>query len=137
MATTLVAAFMLVIGVGIIGIWTVDMVRNPEIDRRRGMVRARDRNGSVMLPHWLAEYATAVVLLLGAAGMLLGWAPGTWTWLVAVGLGALAYTSLSSLSWVLADRARFGYGVPMAVGLVGSVLAIALLLTGVLVPGVR
>jgi hypothetical protein len=135
MTTTLVSAFMLVMGVGIIGIWTVDTVRNPDIDRRRGLARARDRNGSVMLPHWIAEYATAAVLLLGGAGMLLGWGPGTWTWLVAAGLGALAYTSLNSLSWVLADRARLAYGIPMAAGLIGSVLAMALLLTGALVPG--
>jgi hypothetical protein len=132
----LVAAFMLVMGVGIVGIWTIDIVRNPEIDRRRGILRARDRNGSVMLPHWIAEYATAIVVILGGAGMLLAWAPGGWTWLVPVGLGALAYTSLNSLSWVLADRARLAYGIPMAVGLVGALLGIALLLSGALVPSV-
>ena len=47
-----------------------------------------------------------------------------------IALGALAYTSLNSLSRVLADRSRLSYGIPMAIGLVGALLAILLLLSG-------
>jgi hypothetical protein len=126
-----VAVFMLSMGVGIAGIWTIDIVRSPEIDRSRGMLRARDgATGPLLVPHWLAEYGTAVLLAIGGLGLLLGWKAGAWAWLIAVALGALAYTSLNSLGWVLADRARLPYGVPMAIGLVGAVVSIWLLVAG-------
>jgi hypothetical protein len=127
---TLVALFLLVMSVGMAGVWTVDIIRSPEIDRSRGLLRARDRNGSVMLPHWLAEYGTATVLLVGGLGLLLGWAAGPWAWLVPVGLGALAYTGLNSQAWVLAERSRAPYGIPIAIGLVGALLVIMLILAG-------
>lgn len=134
-AAVLVALFMLVMGAGIAGIWTIDIVRSPEVDRSRGLLRARDRGtGSFLVPHWLAEYATAVLLAIGGLGLLLGWAPGPWTWVVPVALGALAYTSLNSLGWVLADRSRLAYGVPMAVGLGGAIISTLLLLAGAEVP---
>ena len=75
--TTIVALFMVVMAVGMAGMWTVDILRSPEIDRSRGLLRARDRNGSVMFPHWLAEYGTAVMLLVGGLGLLLGWPWGS------------------------------------------------------------
>jgi hypothetical protein len=134
-ATPLVAAFMLVMGLAMVVIWTVDIVRSPEVDRSRGLARARDRaTGSLLVPHWLAEYATATLLIGGGAGLLLGWDVGAWTWLVVVALGALAYSSLNSLGWALAERARFAYAVPMVVGLVGALVSIGLLLGGALLP---
>jgi hypothetical protein len=129
-----VGLFMLVMAIGIAGLWSVDIVRSPEVDRSRGLARARDRSGSLLLPHWIAEYGTAAALLVGGLGLVLGWAPAAWAWLVPVGLGALAYTSCNSLGWVLADRSRLPYGVPMAVGLVGSLVSLALLLAGAVLP---
>ena len=126
----MVAVFMLVMAVGIAGMWTIDILRSPEIDRSRGLVRARDRSGSVMLPHWVAEYGTSVMLLVGGLGLLLGWPAGPWAWLVPAALGALAYTGLNSQAWVLADRSRAAYGIPIAVGFVGAVVALALILAG-------
>jgi hypothetical protein len=134
LATIGVALFMLVMGCGIAAIWTVDIARNPEVDRSQGFARARDlRSGSLLLPHWLAEYATAALLIAGGLRLLLGWSIGGWTWLVAVGLGALAYTSLNSLGWALADRARSAYAIPMTIGLLGAVASIGLLVSGVVV----
>jgi hypothetical protein len=134
LATIGVALFMLVMGAGIATIWTVDIARNPEVDRSQGFVRARDRSsGSLLLPHWVAEYATAALLLAGGLRLLLGWSIGGWTWLVAVGLGALAYTSLNSLGWVLADHSRSAYAIPMGIGLLGSVASIGLLVSGVVI----
>ncbi len=63
----------------------------------------------------------------------MGWEPGAWTWLVPAGLGALAYTSLNSLGWVLADRTRHAYAVPMVVGLAGALIAMALLVAGAVI----
>lgn len=130
--TILVGLFMLVMAVGMAGMWTVDILRSPEIDRSRGLLRARDRNGSVMVPHWLAEYGTAVLLLVGGLGLLLGWPAGAWAWLVPTGLGALAYTGMNSQAWVLADRSRAAYGIPIAVGFVGAVVSLVLILAGAL-----
>jgi hypothetical protein len=126
----LVGIFMVVMGIGIAAIWTTDIARNPAIDRSRGLVRARDSAGSVLLPHWIAEYATAASCLIGGSGLVLGSTSEPVAWIVPVGLGALAYTSLNSLSWVLADRSRLAYGIPMAIGLVGAAIAIGLLLSG-------
>ncbi len=128
-----VGLFMLVMGAGIAGIWTVDIVRSPEVDRTRGILRARDRStGSLLVPHWVAEYATALLLLGGGIWLVSGAATGAWTWLVPIGLGALAYTSLNSLGWVLADRARAVYAIPMVIGLIGAVTSISLLVAGTL-----
>jgi len=127
----LVAVFMLVMGVAMVAIWTIDIARSPDVDRSRGLLRARDRStGSLLVPHWLAEYGTAALLVGGAIGLLLHWAVGSWMWLVAAGLGALAYSSLNSLGWALADRTRLAYAVPMVVGLVGALISIGLLLAG-------
>ena len=129
--SSLVAVFMLVMGAGIAGIWTIDIVHSPEVDRTRGILRARDRsNGSLLVPHRIAEYATALLLLAGGLGLVFATAPGAWSWLVPIGLGALAYTSLNSLGWVLADRSRAAYGIPMGIGLVGAIASIGLLLAG-------
>jgi hypothetical protein len=128
--TTFVALFMVLMAIGMAGMWSVDILRSPEIDRSRGLLRARDRNGSVMVPHWLAEYATAAVLLVGGLGLLLGWPAGPWAWLVPIGLGALAYTGLNSQAWVLAERSRFAYGIPIAIGLLGALGVIGLILAG-------
>jgi hypothetical protein len=125
-----VGLFLIAMGVGIAGIWTIDIARNPEIDRSRGLVRARDRAGSVMLPHWIAEYATALLCLVGGLGLVRGWTSTGWSWVVPLALGALGYTSLNSLAWVLADRTRASYGIPMVIGLVGTLIATLLLLSG-------
>ena len=133
LATSLVALFMIVMGLGMAGIWLIDIVRSPEVDRTRGMVRARDRStGSLLVPHWLAEYGTAALLLIGGIGLLMGLDARSGAWLIGAGLGALAYSALNSLGWVLADRARFAYAVPMVAGLLGAIVSLGLLATGAL-----
>lgn len=138
LAATVVSIFMIVMGLGMAAIWTMEIVRSHEVDRSHGLMRARDRStGSLLLPHWLAEYGTATLLIVGGLGLLLGLAPGSWTWLVATGLGALAYSSLNSLGWALSDPARSAYAAPMLLGLVGAVLSLGLVIGGavVTVPG--
>jgi hypothetical protein len=67
---------------------------------------------------------------VGGSALLLGWTSAPWSWVVPIALGALGYTSLNSLSWVLADPTRAAYGIPMAVGLAGALIGILLLLSG-------
>ena len=133
--SSVVAAFMIVMGIGIAGWWTLDIRRSPEVDRTRGILRARDRStGSLLVPHWMAEYATALLLVAGGIGLAFVTAPGAWSSVVPIGLGALAYTSLNSLGWVLADRSRAAYAIPMLIGLMGALASIGLLLGGSLLP---
>lgn len=126
---TVVASFATVMGIGIAGIWMIDIVRSPEIDRTRGLRAATDGpGGNRLLPPWIAEYATAATLVVAGVGLL-----GSWSLaepLMLVGLGALAYTSMNSLGWVLARPERRPYGVPMLVGLIGGVVSIVALLLG-------
>jgi hypothetical protein len=112
--------------VAIAGIWTRDIVSAQQLDTAEGRLRARDpQAGTVMLPHWIAEYATAAALLAGSAGLLIGTGWGKPLGMVA--LGALVYTSINSLGWVLADRIRTPYGVPMAAGAIGGLAGIIVL----------
>jgi hypothetical protein len=125
MADQLVAGFMIVMGVAIAGTWTVDIVRGSRVDRSQGILRARDSGGSLLGWHWLAEYATAGALVIGAGGLLTS---SSWAVPVAAAaLGATWYTSTNSLGWALAERSRRAYAAPMAVGLVGSLVCLAAL----------
>lgn len=124
---TVAAVLMLVMGAAIAGVWTRDILAGEAVDLSDGILAARDPEaGTLYWPHWLAEYATAVTLVVAAIGLLLdaGWAPI----LGGLATGALLYTSINSLGWALARRERFGYAVPMIVGVVvGLFLAIHLI----------
>lgn len=128
MADVLVATFMIVTGLAIAGIWTTDIVRGARVDLGNGLLRARDQDGSLLLPHWVAEYTTAAALLVGAAGLLAstGWATAA----SAAALAATWYSSVNSLGWALADSSRLAYAVPMAVGIAGSMVSLVVLITG-------
>ncbi len=94
---------MVVMGLAIALTWARDMRSSPEVDRSAGLLRARDRrDGSLFLPHWIAEYATSLGLVAGGIGLIAdaGWAEG----ISLVALGALTYTSVNSLGWTLALR---------------------------------
>jgi hypothetical protein len=124
-----IAVFMALMGAGIAAIWTMDIRAGRGFTTTDGLLRARDADSSdVMVPHWLAEYGTAAALVLGAIGLVGGWAVRDA--LATAALGALAYTSLNSLAWVLARPDRRVYGLPMAAGLVGALASIGILAWG-------
>ena len=123
---SLVGGFMVVMGAAIALTWARDIRSSPEVDRSAGLLRARDRrDGSLFLPHWIAEYATAIGLMAGGVGLILdvGWAGN----ISLVALGALTYTSVNSLGWTLALRSRWPYAIPMVVGALGGAASIAVL----------
>lgn len=107
---------MIVMGLGIGGVWTRDMLAGTYADIREGIFTARDPDsGSLFWPHWLAEYSTAILLLIAAVGLL---ADTTWSsTLAAIAAGALLYTSINSLSWSLAQPDRLLYAGPMIIGI--------------------
>ncbi len=114
-----IAWLMILMGAAIAGIWTRDILAGEKVDRSAGVLRARDEDGSLFLPHWVAEYTTAALLVAGGIGLLAdsGWAQAV----TGLGLGALFYTSVNSLGWALAEKDRYPYAVPMAVGVVVAV----------------
>ena len=119
----IIAGFMIAMGVAMAGIWTRDIISAEQLDISNGRFRARDpAAGTLMLPHWIAEYGAAASLLAGAIGLLIdaGWGRS----LSLVALGALLYTSTNSLGWALAERSRYPYAVPMAIGVVGGLAAV-------------
>lgn len=122
-----VGGFLAAMGVAIAAVWTRDLVSGARLDHGAGRLRAREPDSaSLLLPHWIAEYATAASLLVGGGGLLGDRAWGREVALVAV--GALVYTSVNSLGWALARTDRRSYAVPMAVGTVGGILCGAVLL---------
>lgn len=118
---------MVVLGLAIALTWVRDMRASPEVDRSAGLLRARDRrDGSLFLPHWVAEYATATALVGGGVGLIADTSWGEGISLPA--LGALTYTSVNSLGWTLALPSRRPYAIPMIVGAVGGAGSIVVLL---------
>ena len=122
------AALMIVMGLAIAGIWTRDIAVGDKVDLSAGLFAARDADGSLLWPHWLAEYTTAFALVVGAAGLLIDSRWGSPA--AALALGALFYTSTNSLGWAFAERERFSYAAPMTAGIVVSLVGAIHLLFG-------
>lgn len=122
----LVAAFAGVMGAAMAGIWARDIASGVGYDAPQGMLYARETDTEdLMIWHWIAEFGTAGVLMVGALLLIVGAALAEPVLLI--GLGALAYTAANSLGWSLARPDRRSYVYPMAIGLVGSVISAALL----------
>jgi hypothetical protein len=123
----LIALFAGVMGAAMAGIWARDIASGVGYDASQGFLHARENDTEdLMFWHWLAEFGTAGLLMLGALLLIVGAALATPVMLLA--LGALAYTSSNSLGWSLARPERRPYVYPMAIGLVGAVISAAALL---------
>ena len=126
--TDLIGVALIAMGVAIAGVWTRDIVVGEQIDLGAGVMRARDRDaGTLMWPHWLAEYVTAAALMVSGVGLI-----ADASWAVVTGsaaAGALLYTSVNSLGWALAAPSRRPYRYPMVAGAVVGMVAIAVLVT--------
>lgn len=125
-----VSGLMMLMGLAIAAVWTRDIVAGDKIDLSAGLWQARDGagDGTLLWPHWIAEYATAGLLIAGGIGLLAntGWARP----IAGVGLGALFYTSVNSLGWALAQRDRYAYAAPMVAGVLVSFIGAVWLLAG-------
>jgi len=127
MRETGVPTFMTFSGMSLVGIWTIDLINGEKIDKSDGLLKMKDKTtGQILMPHLIAEYSTGACLLAGAYGL---YAEKPWGKDVAMlGLGALMYTSMNSLSWVLTEKERYVYGIPMVFTLTGSGISLVFLL---------
>jgi hypothetical protein len=122
----LIALFAGIMGAAMAGIWARDIASGRGFDASQGLIRARESDtDDLMIWHWLAEFGTAVLLVVGATLLLTGAALAEPVMLL--GLGALAYTSANSLGWSLARPDRRPYAYPMAIGLGGAIVSAVLL----------
>ncbi|MBN2600909.1 MAG: hypothetical protein JXR87_02830 [Candidatus Marinimicrobia bacterium] len=127
MQSIVIPVFMSTAGLSLMGIWTMDLVKGDKVEKRDGLLGFRDKTtGQVLLPHLVAEYSTGVCLLTGAYGLHTDkpWGKD----IAMLGLGALVYTSTNSLSWVLTEKERYVYGIPMVITLIGSGISLTFLL---------
>jgi hypothetical protein len=122
----LVALFGGVMGAAMAGIWARDIASGTGYDAAEGLLRARENDtDDLMIWHWLAEFGTAGTLMFGAMLLVVGAALAEPVMLL--GLGALMYTSANSLGWSLAHPDRRSYVYPMAIGLIGAIISVLLL----------
>jgi hypothetical protein len=123
-----VAVFVLVMGVAMAAIWTLDIRAGRGFEPSGRLIHAREvGTRSRLIWHWLAEYGTAATLIV--AGLLLLMDAALALPVAFLGLGALAYSACNSLSWALARPERRPYAIPMVVGLIGALISVASLLS--------
>ena len=127
MALQVILILFIITGTGIAAIWTKDILTNTDIDISKGFFNARDKDsGNLFWPHWLAEYATAILLIVAPVLIFLKIDIGAQ--LLPFAVGALFYTSLNSLGWAFARKERFAYAFPMLFGLTVATVYFLLLI---------
>jgi hypothetical protein len=120
---TIIPVFMVTAGIAISGIWTADILKG-KFSGQGNFFRWRE-GANLLWPHILAEYLTGCGLIVGGAGL---WFKANWALSVSlVSLGALIYSAINSSGWVLAEKDRFAYGIPMWISLLGAIIAILML----------
>jgi len=114
--------YMAIDGIAIATMWTVDIYNNNLLED--GFFKSNE-GGKLFWPHLVAEYGTAAGLVISAYGLY-----NDRLWgepLALISLGALTYTSLSNLSWSLAEKNRYIYAVPMILSLTGASISIGIM----------
>ncbi len=120
----IIPIFMITMGIGMAGIWSADIASGKFSDQGNFFKWREGEN--LMWPHIMAEYLTAAGLITGGIGLY-----GGKEWAVSVSLfslGAVTYSAINSSGWVLADRSRTAYGIPMWISLAGSVVSFVILI---------
>lgn len=116
----IIPIFMFILGLGIFIIWITDILRG-KFNGQGNFFKWREGE-NMLWPHFFAEFITGGLLIIGAAGLffIIEWSQN----ISLVGLGALIYSSINSSGWVLAEKIRIYYGIPMWIGLTGSIIAV-------------
>lgn len=120
----IVPIFMIAMGIGMTGIWTADIVSGKFSDRGNFFQWREGEN--ILWPHIAAEYLTSFGLIVGGMGLYNGkeWSVS----LSLVSLGAVAYSAINSSGWVIAEKERLPYGIPMWISLTGAAVSFTILI---------
>ncbi len=120
----IIPVFMILAGIGIAGIWTADIISGKFSDQGNFFKWREGEN--LMWPHILAEFLMAAGLFSGAFGLFadLQFAlPVSF-----ISLGAVIYSAINSSGWILAEKSRLIYGIPIWITLAGAVISLLILL---------
>jgi len=119
----IIPIFMAFDGIAIATLWTIDIHKNNLL--KDGFFKSEEE-GKLFWPHLIAEYGTALGLVVSAYGLYNNkeWAKSS----SLISLGALTYTSLSSMGWSLAKKERMIYVTPMLISLAGAGLSITVII---------
>ena len=119
----IIPSLMLIIGSGMAYIWTSDIVSGRFSDR--GSFFQWKEEKTLLWPHIVAEYLTAIGLITGGIGLFAsrGWALPV----SLLALGAVIYSAVNSTGWVLAEKNRLTYGIPIWISLVIAVCSAIIL----------
>lgn len=122
-----IPVIMWVIGLGLTGIWTRDIVTG-KFSRQGSFFKWREGE-NMLWPHITAEYLTSLGLIAGGTGL---WMGETWGLPVSLAsLGALVYSAVNSSGWVFAEKERLPYGIPMWTSLAGAVFSLIVLIASI------
>lgn len=114
---------MIIIGLGMAGIWLFDIMSG-KFSGKGNFFRWREGE-NLLWPHILAEYFVAAGLVAAGCGLILlrQWAmPITF-----LSLGGLIYSAINSSGWVLAKKERLPYGIPIWISLAFGIIAMLLM----------
>jgi hypothetical protein len=120
-----IPVFMVIVSIGMAAIWTAD-IASGKFSGKGNFLRWREGE-NLMWPHIFAEYLIAAGMITGGLGLYFckSWAFG----ISLLSLGALIYSAINSSGWVLAEKNRLAYGIPMWISLAGSAVAAVILLS--------
>ena len=117
------AIFAIAVGLMMIGQWTLTIARGqvpgPEDDAVAGRGRVE------MTFHWIAEFVTAIALILGGLGLIMKWGAGVELFLVAAGM--LIYAVVNSAGYFAQQRQWppvVMFGLILALDVLAVVLAV-------------
>lgn len=120
----IVPAVMFIIGGGIIALWTKDICSG-KFSGKQNFFQWREGE-NLLWPHIIAEYLTSIGLITGSIGLYF---EKDWSLLLSLlSLGAVTYSAINSSGWVLAERKRIFYGIPIWVSLIGAIISIIILI---------
>lgn len=122
----MVPVFMILMGIGMIAIWTIDISRG-KFGNQGGFFRWTEGENRLW-PHILAEYSTGILLIIAAVFLLNENLKGFP--LAFISLGAMIYSSINSTGWVILKKERLVYGIPMWTGLACGAVALVCLFAG-------
>jgi len=114
---------LMITGIGIGTVWTLDLVSQKNINMNGNVFKARDKGtNQILWPHLLVEYGTAASAIISAVGLYRNapWAES----MTLITSGLISYTSINSMSWVISEKGRIAYAIPMMIGLASAGISI-------------